>query len=71
MSRPAFSRSTFTSTDPTQIALDSAGAGPGLVIVPGSVVRNIANLTNFDGFTAQELAGVERANALPLFPRFA
>jgi hypothetical protein len=36
-----------------------------------TVVRNIANLTSFDGFTAQELSGVERDNALPLFPRFA
>jgi len=36
-----------------------------------TVVRNIANLTNFDGFTADELRRVERANALRLFPRFA
>ena len=36
-----------------------------------SVVRNIANLTSFDGFTADELGGVERGNALRLFPRFA
>jgi 6-methylsalicylate decarboxylase len=35
------------------------------------VVRNIANLTHFDGFTAEELRGVERDNALRLFPRFA
>jgi len=36
-----------------------------------TVVRNIANLTSFDGFTAEELRGVERGNALSLFPRFA
>jgi predicted TIM-barrel fold metal-dependent hydrolase len=36
-----------------------------------TVVRNIANLTSFDGFTADELRGVERDNALRLFPRFA
>jgi len=36
-----------------------------------TVVRNIANLTSFDGFTPQELSGVERDNALTLFPRFA
>jgi 6-methylsalicylate decarboxylase len=36
-----------------------------------TVVRNIANLTSFDGFTAEELRGVERDNALRLFPRFA
>jgi predicted TIM-barrel fold metal-dependent hydrolase len=36
-----------------------------------TVVRNIANLTRFDGFTADELRGVERDNALRLFPRFA
>jgi predicted TIM-barrel fold metal-dependent hydrolase len=36
-----------------------------------TVVRNIANLTHFDGFTAQELRGVEHVNALRLFPRFA
>jgi predicted TIM-barrel fold metal-dependent hydrolase len=36
-----------------------------------TVVRNIANLTTFDGFTADELRGVERDNALPLFPRLA
>lgn len=36
-----------------------------------TVVRNIANLTSFDGFTEQELRGVERENALALFPRFA
>jgi len=35
-----------------------------------TVVRNIANLTNFDGFTADELRRVERDNALRLFPRF-
>jgi hypothetical protein len=34
-------------------------------------VRNIDNLTGFDGFTADELRGVERDNALRLFPRFA
>jgi len=38
MSKPEFSRSTFTSTDQAPIALDSAGTGPGLVILPGSVV---------------------------------
>ncbi|MFE5022215.1 amidohydrolase family protein [Streptomyces sp. NPDC056656] len=36
-----------------------------------TVVRNIDNLTGFDGFTAAELRGVERDNALRLFPRFA
>jgi predicted TIM-barrel fold metal-dependent hydrolase len=36
-----------------------------------TVVRNIANLTGFDGFTEDELHGVERTNALRLFPRFA
>jgi 6-methylsalicylate decarboxylase len=36
-----------------------------------TVVRNIANLTTFDGLTADELRGVERDNALRLFPRFA
>jgi predicted TIM-barrel fold metal-dependent hydrolase len=36
-----------------------------------TVVRNIDNLTSFDGFTAQELRAVERDNALKLFPRFA
>jgi predicted TIM-barrel fold metal-dependent hydrolase len=36
-----------------------------------TVVRNIANLTHFEGFTAQELRGVERDNARRLFPRFA
>jgi len=36
-----------------------------------TVVRNIANLTSFDGLTADELRGVERDNALRLFPRFA
>jgi len=35
-----------------------------------TVVRNIANLTNFDGFTREQLRGVERNNALRLFPRF-
>jgi 6-methylsalicylate decarboxylase len=35
-----------------------------------TVVRNIANLTSFDGFTAEQLRGVERENALGLFPRF-
>ena len=38
MPKATFSRSTFISTDKTLIALDSAGAGPGLVILPGSVV---------------------------------
>src|SRR5882757_3050384 len=36
-----------------------------------TVERNIANLTGFDGFTGNELRGVERDNALTLFPRFA
>jgi predicted TIM-barrel fold metal-dependent hydrolase len=36
-----------------------------------TVVRNIANLTGFDGFTQDELRGIERDNALRLFPRFA
>jgi 6-methylsalicylate decarboxylase len=35
-----------------------------------TVVRNIANLTSFDGFTTEQLRGVERDNALRLFPRF-
>jgi predicted TIM-barrel fold metal-dependent hydrolase len=35
-----------------------------------TVEHNIANLTTFDGFTADELRGVERDNALRLFPRF-
>jgi hypothetical protein len=35
------------------------------------VVRYIANLTSFDGFTPEELRGVERDNALRFFPRFA
>ncbi len=38
MSNSTFSRSTFTATDQTLIALDSRGSGPGLVIIPGSVV---------------------------------
>ncbi|MFK0020486.1 amidohydrolase family protein [Streptomyces sp. NPDC090798] len=36
-----------------------------------TVVRNIDNLTGFDGFTKDELRGVERDNALRLFPRLA
>ncbi|MCX4680299.1 amidohydrolase [Streptomyces sp. NBC_01433] len=36
-----------------------------------TVVRNIDHLTGFDGFTDAELRGVERDNALRLFPRFA
>jgi 6-methylsalicylate decarboxylase len=36
-----------------------------------TVVRNIANLTSFDAFTAAQLHAVERDNALRLFPRFA
>ncbi|MCU1683972.1 MAG: Hydrolase [Amycolatopsis sp.] len=36
-----------------------------------TVEKNIANLTAFDGFTNDELRGVERHNALKLFPRFA
>jgi predicted TIM-barrel fold metal-dependent hydrolase len=35
-----------------------------------TVVRNIANLTRFDGFTPEQLRGVERDNAVRLFPRF-
>ncbi|MFJ1915549.1 amidohydrolase family protein [Streptomyces sp. NPDC088147] len=35
-----------------------------------TVVRNIDNLTGFDGFSRDELRGVERDNALTLFPRF-
>jgi predicted TIM-barrel fold metal-dependent hydrolase len=35
-----------------------------------TVIRNIANLTSFDGFTGEELRGVERDNALQLFSRF-
>jgi 6-methylsalicylate decarboxylase len=35
-----------------------------------TVVRNIADLTNFDGFTREQLRDVERNNALRLFPRF-
>lgn len=34
-----------------------------------TVVRSISNLTGFDGFTQDELRGVERDNALRLFPR--
>jgi 6-methylsalicylate decarboxylase len=34
-----------------------------------TVIRNIANLTSFDGFTPEELRAVERGNALKLFPR--
>lgn len=36
-----------------------------------TVEHNIANLTAFDGLTEDELRGVERDNALRLFPRFA
>jgi predicted TIM-barrel fold metal-dependent hydrolase len=36
-----------------------------------TVVRSTGNLTAFDGFTKDELRGVERGNALRLFPRFA
>ena len=36
-----------------------------------TVVRNIANLTGFDAFTATQLHAVVRDNALRLFPRFA
>jgi hypothetical protein len=32
-------------------------------------VHNIDSLTGFDGFTENELRGVERDNALRLFPR--
>jgi predicted TIM-barrel fold metal-dependent hydrolase len=35
-----------------------------------TVIHNIENLTTFDGFTKDELRGVERDNALELFPRF-
>jgi predicted TIM-barrel fold metal-dependent hydrolase len=35
-----------------------------------TVEHNIANLTSFDGFTEDDLRGVERDNALRLFPRF-
>jgi 6-methylsalicylate decarboxylase len=35
-----------------------------------TVVHNIDNLISFDGFTPEELRGVERDNALRLFPRF-
>jgi 6-methylsalicylate decarboxylase len=35
-----------------------------------TVVHNIDNLTSFGGFTPEELRGVERDNALRLFPRF-
>jgi predicted TIM-barrel fold metal-dependent hydrolase len=34
-----------------------------------TAVRNIENLVAFDGFTRDELRGVERDNALILFPR--
>jgi predicted TIM-barrel fold metal-dependent hydrolase len=34
-----------------------------------TVIRNIANLSVFDGLTADEIRGVERDNALSLFPR--
>jgi Amidohydrolase len=36
-----------------------------------TVVRNIANLTGFDAFTATQLHAVVRDNALRRFPRFA
>jgi predicted TIM-barrel fold metal-dependent hydrolase len=36
-----------------------------------TVIHNIDNLTAFDGFTEDQLRGVERENALRLFPRFA
>jgi predicted TIM-barrel fold metal-dependent hydrolase len=36
-----------------------------------TVVHNIANLTSFAGLTPGQLRGVERDNALRLFPRFA
>jgi 6-methylsalicylate decarboxylase len=36
-----------------------------------TVVHNIANLAGFGGFTPDQLRGVERDNALRLFPRFA
>jgi predicted TIM-barrel fold metal-dependent hydrolase len=36
-----------------------------------TVIHNIDNLTSFDGFTSAELRGIERDNALTLFPRFA
>jgi predicted TIM-barrel fold metal-dependent hydrolase len=34
-----------------------------------TAVRNIENLVAFDGFTRDELRGVEQDNALILFPR--
>jgi predicted TIM-barrel fold metal-dependent hydrolase len=34
-----------------------------------TLIRNIANLTSFDGFTPEQLRAVERGNALKLFPR--
>lgn len=36
-----------------------------------TVARNITNLTGSNGFTKDELRGVERDNALRLFPRLA
>ncbi|MFF1636034.1 hypothetical protein ACFVXA_00070 [Streptomyces sp. NPDC058246] len=36
-----------------------------------TVIHNIDNLTSFEGFTEDELRGVERDNALGLFPCFA
>lgn len=36
-----------------------------------AVDHNIDNLTGFDGFSAADLAAVERSNAARLFPRFA
>jgi predicted TIM-barrel fold metal-dependent hydrolase len=36
-----------------------------------TVDHNIANLLAFEGFSDTDLGGVERANALPFFPRFA
>jgi predicted TIM-barrel fold metal-dependent hydrolase len=36
-----------------------------------TVVHNIANLTSFAGLTPDQLRGVERDDALRLFPRFA
>ncbi len=36
-----------------------------------TVARTIGNLVDFDGFSAEQLAGVDRGNAARLFPRFA
>jgi predicted TIM-barrel fold metal-dependent hydrolase len=36
----------------------------------GAVSHNIVNLDAFEGFTETDLAGIDRANAARLFPRF-